>query len=381
MLTMDITLNIYPSYHGGHPFPQFGASVSASCHQVDVDVHGGGLCSVFKGEIEKDLRNTMQGHFETMVAPVIEKSIASQGLAFAEQLAQLPVQLVLQTNLIGKIIFDLSTTGCASTLLPNPSPALTSTLKGSFFTPQVQMEPPFLPTTFPTSTPATSQDIQLCMSRYVFDSFGWMLYQNEVLAAMITNSDLPPDSLFQLNTSNIFMAQLAPSLATSYPKRALEVYISCTAKTYNTSAPSIAIVSGGLVLHAYVGIHFYFLDPQPKDAFTLGLKIKANLLTSIHQDGSKGSIAMILNATSISLSWSLTNSSVGTVNLNVLTTLDAFLIPVVLRELNSFFIDNTFAIPSTFEKFQLVDVSGITFVPKANGDNFICITSNVVYVQ
>jgi hypothetical protein len=133
---------------------------------VVAEVHGGGLCGLFKHDIENELKSSIKKGFETMVAPVIENSVRTQGGYLAGNLSAVPLQIAFEDIILGKFILDIPQTTCAGEVLPSPYPGITFNLKGSFFTPNVQIEPPFISTVFPTQTPAFDKDVQVCIGEY-----------------------------------------------------------------------------------------------------------------------------------------------------------------------------------------------------------------------
>jgi hypothetical protein len=206
-----------------------------------------------------------------------------------------------------------------------------------------------------------------------------MLWENGPLSAIISNDELPPNPYIQLNTSNIFISQLAPSLSSQYPQKALRLIVNCDTSTSNTSEPSFTFIDGGIILTANVSINFQVLIPSPLDAFTLQLDLTVTLLTSIQNGTTDPSLQ--LNATDISLEWNLVESQFGEIHFSVLDTIDTFIVPTVLNKLNSFLGQNPVPLPTIFDNVQLTDISSLKFVIPTNGDSYVCISSNVVYIK
>jgi len=376
-LSLNLNITAVPSFWSGHPHPVLSATVLAHCGGVDVKIHGGGLCGLMAHFVESDIKKAMTKNFESTVAPAIEKVIHTAGDILAANLSSLPLQIPIETPL-GKILFDVAPPGCAAAILPNPYPALSLILKGSFFTPAVQVEPSFMPMTFPSQqTPSFSQDVQLCVGDYVFNSFGWMLYQNDILTATLTNSQIPPDSIVQLNTSNAIIEEIAPSIYSQYPNELMQITISCSANIPSTSSPSVTFLNGGFEVVANVSLAFDVLTPSAVSAFTLQLAVQMNFNMQLNE--TSNGLQLLLNVSEIDLAWALVNSNVGTINVGTLNTLDSFIINPIMKQINSYFAENTIIVPTTYNNVQLQNVSPVVYViPPSGTGTFACISSDFI---
>jgi hypothetical protein len=276
---------------------------------------------------------------------------------------------------------------------PLPSPAFILPLKGSFFNPTRKLEPPFLPTVFPITPPSTSKGAQWCVEEYVMDAFGWSVYESGVANVTITNADVPPNPYIELNTSNIFIKQIAPSLYDLYPKEAIVLRLTSSPAALNATVPKSSIFNGGVLLSVKSNVEFFVLSPndtQPDtcmpvqggymcSVFDLQLSSSINMSVGIKETPS--SVQVLLTAQELQLDWALIESNVGKIQIKILDTLDTILIPQVLKGINGFLANNTLAIPKQFGNYIFGNFSGLQFFTPSNQSGYICVNADVSIIS
>lgn len=108
------------------------------------------------------------------------------------------------------------------------------------------------------------------------------------------------------------------------------------------------------------------------DVFTLGAKITLGVAVSISENSTD--VSAVPKIVNLTLSWSLLNSNVGKVDVEILMVLDNAFIPIVIGKLNDELSKSNFSFPKQFQQLSLSDFTQFEFVPgNGNGNpGFMC---------
>jgi len=391
-VNIQAVFNVDISYYGGIPTIGLSlASSNASVGNVDVDIHGNIICDAFKGEIESRIKSAVIDQFPTLAPASLAEDAAYTAALLNANFTTVSVNIPLDISLLNlELIIDVSPMGCGVDLVNNdPTGAAASLwLKGSFFTKQTSvnlLEAPYVGDVPAQFLPTMTSDIQACMSEYVANSLGWILYESGTLVTSFTKADLPPNSPLQLNTSNIIMKQISPQLDTLYPNCGMSLLITFNPYASNTSAPIATVIPNGISFSLATNVLFQVETPndvQPGNcvandgiylcnAFALQLQLGLNISQSIQEN--ETDVIVTAKITGLSLQWEFIESNVGSVQSSILNSLSRVFIPTVLSELNALLAATEIAVPKTVENVLLENFSNFVYVPVERGNGFMCL--------
>jgi len=197
---------------------------SCTIDKVNVKFHGGAswIYNLFSGFVEKPIKSAL----EKAVCEAATKTINNNA---AHQLATLKTRITVEES----FVIDYS-------LVEPPLFALgyiQSSHKGEVFYTGDFSEAPFSASPILTGTP--DRMLTVFISYYVFNTFGYVLQQHDILSYVVTKDDVPENfqSFFSTDCpSGTCVGTLFPELASNYPNSFIEIDL----KT--TSSPTLAIL-------------------------------------------------------------------------------------------------------------------------------------------
>eukprot|EP01116_Phalansterium_solitarium_P020579 TRINITY_DN6118_c1_g1_i1.p1 TRINITY_DN6118_c1_g1~~TRINITY_DN6118_c1_g1_i1.p1 ORF type:complete len:783 (+),score=271.49 TRINITY_DN6118_c1_g1_i1:37-2385(+) len=395
-ISIDFELDMSLRVHAGRMQPRFApGALTAKCGGVECIIHGNALCDTFGGDITDAIKKAVENDFPTSIAAEIKQAVARQGAILSRNISEVATVFPITVpHSPIEVTADMSLTGCGPVLQSNPSlPVLQLPLRGAFFArngPLTHAELTFSPPPLATP-PIGTKDVQLCMSPYVFDAAMWVLFESEAATVEITNAQLPKNFPASLNTSNIIMRDLAPSINTIYPNDAMIVRIAMAASQPGASSASSNVTAAGLAFAFDVSAEFLVVssnDTQPANcvahgsgsylcsAYRLSAHANANVTLAL-VEGAK-EVRLTAQVAGLELSWSLVSSNVGTVQVSILQSLDVLLVPEAQKFINAKLANSTFALPTVKGLVRLYDFTQPIYVPAADAaDGFLCVDSNL----
>jgi lipopolysaccharide-binding protein len=226
----------------GHP--QLSVqSVVASFDNISVQVHGSILSWLYdlifdiaKNTIKTDAAKAVESELTQLINVAADKALDSLNLA-------VPITNLTQLD-----------------LLLTQNPQFPSSYVSVYFKGQIENKTNPTPCPLPHSTlpsNAPPQMIEFDVDQFLFNSGLWLIYTDGKLAYTVTQSVIPPEFPFSLNTTTF--AGLLPELANAYPNAAIEWALSAA------SAPYVTISPGGCSLSAVFDMEW--LAGYPPAAF------------------------------------------------------------------------------------------------------------------
>jgi len=288
------------------------------------------------------------------------------------------------------LVLDASLSGCGIEVDTNPSASMIFAFKGNFFSTNLPVEDVNPSSPFPVEPSSNNRDAQLCISTRITDSLAWNLYQSNSLSAIITNSQLPPNSPVHLNTSDPFISQIAPNLTSSFPSNEMVLEVSCSSSVPYSISPQFIVNTSSVTVLSSANVLFWVVSDSPKgskckqvnggDYWCFGFSISQEAIASgivkatDQSDGLKFAVSVL----DVSLNASFVQSEVGYIEMDVYNQLSSLAVPSVLQYLQDFFGNTTFTVPTTFQNVQLSNFSPLTYYPGDIG--YVCLYADMTYL-
>ncbi|XP_021272504.1 bactericidal permeability-increasing protein isoform X2 [Numida meleagris] len=273
-------------------------STSACSTRISsVDVHFSGkfgwLYNLFYSAVESRFRKILE-------SKVCDSVVSSVSGDLQRYLQTLPVTAKIDAK--AGIDYSLVAPPAAT------AQTLDAGLKGEFFSLAHRGAVPFLPP--PLSLPPDhNRMVYFGASSYFFNTAGFAYHAAGALVFEITNSMIPKDVEFHLNTSTF--AAFIPQLDKMYPNMLMKLRLSAP------SAPFLSIAPGGISLQPVVDIQAYAILPNASLAPLFLLSLTGNVSATI--DVKSGHI--VGNLTVGRMKLSLKHSDVGTFKVRMLQSI------------------------------------------------------------
>lgn len=288
------------------------------------------------------------------------------------------------------LVLDASLSGCVIEVSTDPSASMIFAFKGSFFSTNLPVEDVHVSSPFPVEPSSNDRDSQLCISSRITDSLAWNLFQSNSLYAVITNSEIPPNSPVHLNTSDPFISQIAPNLTSNFPSNEMVLEISCSSSVPYAMSPQFIVNSSSVTVVSSANVLFWVVSSSPKGDkckqvngggyWCFGFSISQEAIASgivkatDESDGLKFEVSVL----DVSLNASLVQSEVGMIQMDVYNQLSSLAVPNVLQYLQDFFGNTTFTVPTTFHNVALSNFSPLTYYPGDIG--YVCLYADMTYL-
>jgi len=272
----------------GHP--QLSVqSVVASFDNISVHVHGSILSwlydlifAIAKNTIKTDAAKAVESELTQLIDVAADQALDSLNLA---------VSITNLTQL---------------DLLLTQSPLFPSNYVLVYFKGQIENKTNPTPCPLPHSTlpsNAPSRMLEFDVDQFLFNSGLWLIYTDGGLAYTVTQSVIPPEFPFSLNTSTF--AGLLPELASAYPNAGIEWALSAA------SAPYLTISPGGCSLSAVFDMEW--LAGYPPAAFepAFGTQVALDVDCFLFFNSSTSSTVLQGNVSLGNFSLEITSSTIG----------------------------------------------------------------------
>ncbi|XP_065839667.1 bactericidal permeability-increasing protein-like [Oscarella lobularis] len=347
-LTAVVNLGVDSS---GHPTVS-DKSCSFVIGNLDVHFHGGAswLYNLFADNIADGLKGSMEKSVCSAATNAINTE-ANKSLSTLPLLQKVSSDAEINLALTQPPIFNSTYMQtlhkCDFIYTPDPS------------------DPPFQPPPLPpTNAIASFSMLSVWITDYVANTAGFVYQKAGVLKINITQSMIPSNPLFSLDTNSF--KEFAPGLYSKYPNKALQILVNAT------SAPYINITSSFINFTAPGEAVFYVLvDNATKvEAFTLGVVMRATVRAALAKSGTQEIVTA--NATYLKSDISLVSTNVGDIKAASFEVLVNFVSHIVLIPKLNKYGATGFAVPV---------IDGVSFVNPVlmQGPGYVQIATNVSY--
>jgi LBP / BPI / CETP family, C-terminal domain len=243
-----------------------------------------------------------------------------------------------------------------------------------------------------------TKDAIVCLTETPLNSLAWAAYASDELKRVVTQADVPASLPLKLNTSNMFLAQIAPGMAKEFPGDAVEIQVACSSDTTGSAAPVVTFdVASRNTLDMAVAVDLTWMVRTTNEkndskhctkdkteflceAFTTQLKLVANASFSMSQAGGSGNISFDAKLLTLTAAWKVEDTQVGPISTAVLQSLDALVISSVIKDINGYMANNTFSVDPTVGDFSLINVAHPTLMKTAAGQSQLCFAADAKYV-
>ena len=272
--------------------------------RLDIHLRGGAswLYNVFQGQLEKQIRNTLQrklcDHAENKINVDIARKLSN--------LLVVPLghdkQWLLDYRLVSPPAFE--------------SGYLELFHKGEFFNRGNSTEAPFQPSPLP-SPPISNSMVTIWISDYVFNTAGYVWQKRGMVSYNMTKNNLPKDLTGLLSTTCTIQDRclgiLIPQVGQKYPNSSIEVNVS------TTEPPSVIIDAQDIIVRLVGSLAFRarLQDSSSADLFGVNVVLNVSVVPFIEQQVLKAKVS----STDKNVSMNLANSNVGTVPADILKLL------------------------------------------------------------
>jgi len=319
---------------------------------LDIDLHGGAswLYNLFVDLFSSQIKSSTESGLESALPADID-----QGLGGI--LSTLPIEQPINSAV--EINYELQ----MPPLVSSTQNCVLLNILGEFYHTQNPNEFPAFPSALPTYV--VFRMAQIFVSEFTFNSVAYAFYNAGELDFTLTNSMIPSDIPFRLNTSDF--AGLVPPLAKAYPNQLFSLHVSAT------KTPNAVFTSKGAFVTAYGAVDV-LIQPKGVLAFTLGVEVlsagSANFLGS---EASSSQLVLSGKLSFLNLTLSLLSTNIGPFNVSLLNDVMGDLV-------------TGFAIPEANKYlaggFPLPAVAGLSYNNPVLGwgDSYIYVASDVTFV-
>eukprot|EP00743_Colponemidia_sp_Colp-15_P001114 GILK01001226.1.p1 GENE.GILK01001226.1~~GILK01001226.1.p1 ORF type:complete len:490 (+),score=102.26 GILK01001226.1:33-1472(+) len=305
----------------GRPTLNFN-DVRVSLNNLDVHIDAGILSQVLDWFIGT-IKGMVKGNIEDIVAGAV-RDLANQ--MSAKELSTLSVHTAIPGS---PLAVDYGLSGipsCAADYIVVP-------MKGAFY--NADQTPTSPPVPAPAALPdyeAQPHDVLMFISEYVANTAQYVYWEANALNHVLTQSDIPSDIPLLLNTNNF--DEMAPDMAKTYPNH--EFQLECGAE----SAPinrfrSTGLVEGSLPLQCLLRIM-----PEQIPAFRFHSLLTYTASLRVEENFIRGKLLGASTAAA-----TVTDSTVGTVDADQISSILEFVIPEVTPRIQSSILDQGVELP------------------------------------
>eukprot|EP01027_Heterolobosea_sp_BB2_P017975 GEZU01025392.1.p1 GENE.GEZU01025392.1~~GEZU01025392.1.p1 ORF type:complete len:489 (+),score=158.64 GEZU01025392.1:27-1493(+) len=219
------------------------------------------------GGFDAWLFDLLGGLFNGAIASAIESSASSIIQQTIDTTADQAIASLVLVQPTGDGVSEVDFTLCSEDFTTT---YLSVGAKGEFYRIANPTEAPFVPPALPDESPNNNNMAQLFLSDYVANSAAYVYYTAGELAYLVTPSDVPPTSPFQLNTTSFRF--LVPPLYQQFPNCAMQVDM------YVVQTPISQFTSNGIDVNIVVDMEIQVIQPNGQifNAFTLEADIAAS---------------------------------------------------------------------------------------------------------
>eukprot|EP01102_Stenamoeba_stenopodia_P008721 TRINITY_DN2539_c0_g1_i1.p1 TRINITY_DN2539_c0_g1~~TRINITY_DN2539_c0_g1_i1.p1 ORF type:complete len:520 (-),score=77.36 TRINITY_DN2539_c0_g1_i1:87-1553(-) len=341
--TVSIALGVYNT--GGYPQLQV-QSCSVHIGDLDIDLHGGQswLYQIFVDAFSSQITSAVQGALSGAIGDAISSS-GNKALMTLPMSEPIEPGVEINYELIGNPSFS------ANTYVNLPG-------LGEFYDTNNPTEAPYTPGNI-TMVPSSSM-LQMFVDNYVFNTAGYVFFEEGQLKTNLVPSDVPSDFPIQLNTSDFCL--LVSNLCKMYPDYPMALTL------YANAAPVFS--ADELMISVYVnGTIDVFVINASNDwipTFSLNAQIYLNGTAAVSANNLVGSLSYLHG------DFELLTSEIGNINVGLLQTiLNIMFYKGIIPQVNKL-LANGFTLPTLY---------GISLVNPSVGyaDNFLIVNTDFVY--
>jgi len=191
------------------------------------------------------------------------------------QLNELLASLPIYINITNGIVIDYSIT--STPMLTENSVTFPS--RGEFYVFGDYSPSPFTTPTLPNNKSDDTQEVQMFLSDFTANTFGYTAYNLNLLQSVVNNSQVPPDVPIKLETS--YFKDLIPALYQKYPNMLMQLRNMATTYPITTFSPSGAFVADQGDVHVMVLPN----EQTAVEAFVLHLNVTMSGTASLNKEG------------------------------------------------------------------------------------------------
>lgn len=312
------------------------------------------MIDLFKGFVTNAVKNAVQSAFKNVIPTIVTNNINPR-LAKIALARPLPVRAPydiaeIRYGLVGNPVFTSSYMGFG--------------LQGDIVPIANPVSPPIAPSQIPPWNSADGGSyLQGQLSSYTLMSALYLYYNAGLTQWLVDSSKIP----YGLNKTSAYTL-VAPGLPLAYPDSMVSLNVSFNGlPTVNFSAAS------GINITAPIAIEWVVTTNNGSDAKPFTLLANAGLVGAISiGNDANGTMALLGKVSYLGAELSVLQSSIGTVNVNLLNTLINFLFTdILVPTVNGIF--------SNGLPFPAVDGVSLTNTHIDFGDNFVTIGTNFVF--